>query len=65
MGTVDGMDAREALARIRDLHRHEPIEGTRNEYRCAECSRDSDNWAAQVWPCPTRDLCDQVLGVWT
>ena len=53
-----GMDPREALARIRDIHRPADMMG---EVGCEVCNRDSDNWQYIEWPCETRRLCDEVL----
>ena len=52
------MDPREALARIRALHRPADMMG---EVGCEVCNRDSDNWQYIEWPCETRRICDEVL----
>ena len=54
------MDAREALARIRDLHRG-IAEGRDGQLVCAACSPPDDNFLAVDFPCDTRRLCDEVL----
>ena len=55
-----GMDPREALARIRDMHR-----GVLNDAGvmvCAECTpTDDDVYLAVDFPCETRRICDEVL----
>ena len=59
MVTVVGMNAREALVRIRDLHR--PTEFFDGTVGCEVCSREEDAAYTRGFPCETRRLCDEVL----